>query len=173
MKFNEGYWYRKKGVHFYTPTQIVDVQEIDGKIIVVSSHKVVPHNGETTNAVLIYTELFSNAPDVIGVRHYHWKGGVEKTPFYELNHSETDLIIKTNRCYARLQSGDTWVEVTQENGWTMKFYYKNRFLTGTTRKDVGYILVDQDTDSSYMKEQLSIGPGENIYGFGEIGRAHV
>ncbi len=167
MKFNEGYWYRKKGVHFYTPTEIVDVQEMDGKIIVVSSHKVVPHNGETTNAVLIYTELFSVAPDVIGVRHYHWKGGVEKAPHYELKHLETDLITKTDQHYARLQSGDTWVEVTQENGWTMKFYYKDRFLTGTTRKDMGYILVDQDPDSPYMKEQLSMGPGENIYGFGE------
>lgn len=167
MKFNDGYWYRKKGVNFFTPTEIVDIQVFGEKIIVTSSHKIVPHRGETTNAKLIFTELFSPAPNVIGVRHTHWKGYKRSQPEFKLNRTETAPKINIGERYARLQSGDTSVEITDENGWSMKFYHKDRYLTGTTRKDMGYIVVDQDKNSPYMKEQLYVGAGEYIYGFGE------
>ena len=167
MKFNDGYWYRKKGVNFYTPTEIVDVQEFENKIIVTSSHKVVPHRGETTNAKLIFTELFSPAPNVIGVRHTHWKGQKKSQPEFKLKKPPVSPVINISERYARLQSGDTSVEITDENGWSMKFYHRDRYLTGTTRKDMGYITVDGDENSPYMKEQLYVGVGEYIYGFGE------
>lgn len=166
MKFNDGYWYRKKGINFYTPTEIVDVEASNGKITVTSSHKAVPHKGETTNAKLITTELFSPAPDVIGVRHTHWSGAKKYGPAFQLTEREVKPTIETGERRACFQSGDMWVEVTDENGWTMKFYHKGRYLTGTTRKDMGYVITDQE-ESAYMKEQLYVGAGEYIYGFGE------
>jgi len=165
MKFNDGYWNRKKGIQFYTPAEIVDVESCEGKITVTSSHKIVPHRGETTNAKLITTELFSPAPNVIGIRHTHWIGVNKTGPEFKLNETCVEPKIEINDQYARLQSEDTWVEVTNENGWTMKFYHKGRFLTGTTRKDMGYVV--DINECTYMKEQLNVGAGEYIYGFGE------
>lgn len=167
MKFNDGYWKRIPGISFYTPTEIIDIESEGNKAVIYSSHKPIPHRGETTNATLIMTEIFSPLPDVIGVRHIHWLGDKEKSPQFKLNmDSDIDIDVTLGKRCVELTSGSTRVLINDENGWTMSFYNKDRLLTNSTRKNMGYI-VQSDSGKSYMKEQLSIGAGEYVYGFGE------
>lgn len=167
MKFNDGYWKRKDGVIFATPTEIREISGDADCLTIYTSNKPVPHLGETTNTTLIKTELFSPAKNVIGVRHTHWEGGVHKGPAYDLNITQSGLVtVQTNGKMGSLDSAGTKVEVSGENGWTLRFSHNGRHLTGTTRKDMGYISI-QNSRKRYIKEQLSLGVGECVYGLGE------
>ena len=166
MKFNNGYWERIEGIDFKTPTEIRSIDKVGDKMLVYSSTKPVPHRGETINATLITTEISSPMNDIIRVKHFHYDGCQETGPKVELktdgNH---EVEINIGKESASFKSGNTSVIVSHENGWTMKFYYKDRKLTGTTRKDMGYI--SNANHEVFMKEQLSLGVGECVYGLGE------
>jgi alpha-D-xyloside xylohydrolase len=49
--------------------------------------------------------------------------------------------------------------------WALDFFFEGRHLTGSAKGCAGYII---DSDGSpYVREQLALGVGECIYGFGE------
>lgn len=166
MKFTDGYWFIKEGVTIFNPVEIRDIKIDADSITAYTACGLVRHRGDTLNQPLITTNFSSPMQDVIRVRITHHKGKKMKRPEFALN---TPGNVKVNICddenEGKLASGNLSVSIGKKEGWKVDFSYNGRRLTGTGRKNIGYI-IDQDKNT-FIREQLDLGVGENVYGLGE------
>lgn len=166
MKFTDGYWMVRKGLKLQNPVDVRDVRIGDGKITVWAATKPVRHKGDTLNATLLTIEFSSPLPDVIGVRMYRHIGGVNKGPAFELNRQNVAPDISEDRDSVRLSSGKLTVRIRKTDGWDVSFFFGDKRLTGSGPKAAAHIEAEA-TGRTYMREQLDLGVGEYVYGFGE------
>lgn len=111
-------------------------------------------------------EYSSPFPDVIGVKVYHFKGGITKEPAFEL--SSTDGFqpkIAQDETAITFTTGKLSMVVKKSAGWSVDFLYAGRRITGNAHRSTAYI-TGSDKDV-YMREQLDLGVGEYVYGLGE------
>jgi alpha-D-xyloside xylohydrolase len=166
MKFTDGYWLVRKGYKLQNPVDVRDVRIGDGKVTVYAATRPVRHKGDTLNATLLTFEYSSPLPGVIGVRMYRHIGGVNRGPAFELNRRPAGVDVRDGQEEAALASGDLEVRIRKAGGWDASFFWKGRRLTGSGRKAAAHI-EEEATGRTYMREQLDLGVGETVYGFGE------
>lgn len=127
-------------------------------------------------------------PDVIKVSVVHHKGTLKNAPKFELNEDQGYIPeIKTGEDFAEMTSGSTKVRIKKGFDWDVEFSYKGKRLTGGAWRATSYIEENQfradnrinsmrddsfwsypaDEHNTYIREQLTLGIGECIYGFGE------
>lgn len=188
MKFSDGYWLNKKHYNIKCVEQGYSCEVTpDGFRIIATSSRIY-NRGQTLGGPNLIIDFFSPRRDIIGVRITHFGGTVYNyAPSFEIDYDDRfspEVIIEDN--FATLVSGDTEVQVELKRGWNVKFFHKGRFLTGTAAKSTALIREDlrhaelmesvRDDDyawnppmggKSYIRERLSLGIGEKIYGFGE------
>ena len=187
MKFSDGYWLNQKGytVSYASQAYETEITETSVKILVTPSH--IWNRGQTLGGPNLEMTISSTQENVIKVSVVHYKGTLNCGPEFVLNDdcgykptiTETDKAIE-------LLSGKTKVVISKEN-WGIEYYYGDRHLTGGSYRALSYIeelnsrakrRIDAHVDdtfwaypadphTAYMREQLTLGVGEYIYGFGE------
>lgn len=166
MKFTDGYWMVRKGLKLQNPVEVRDVRIEDDSVTVYAATKPVRHKGDTLNATLLTFRYSTPMPDVIRVKLYRHIGGVDKGPAFELFPQPANPVISDEGETVRLESGRLSVRIRKENGWDVSFFYGDKRLTGSGYKGAAHIEVEA-TGETYMREQLDLGVGEYVYGFGE------
>lgn len=166
MKFSHGYWQVKEGMHVQCPVHIRDVAVAADSITLYAATRKVERKGDTLNGALLTVTYSSPLPDVIRVRIVHHEGKKRRGPAFPLNESADAMVDITNdeRTVA-LASGRLSVRVSKSEGWTIDYLYDGKRLTGSGNRGPAY--VRSDDKSTYMREQLSLGIGEYVYGLGE------
>jgi len=164
MKFSNGLWLNREGVNIYSPAEVADHEIRDGKLILTLPYIRIVHRGQTLAGPVLTAELSSPMPDVIKVRVYHYKGCRKKGPDFELSEDKT-APIEITECEETIEfkSGSTKAVISIKD-WSMDFYYGERYLTGTGRKNMAYITAPE---GNFMREQLGLQVGECVYGLGE------
>ncbi|MDE5991838.1 MAG: alpha-xylosidase, partial [Oscillospiraceae bacterium] len=141
----------------------------------------------TLGGPVLAVTFSSTQKAVIKVSIDHFKGGLDNMPKFEL-YEDQGYTPDVKECdeYWELVSGDTKVRVGKWN-WNIQYFYKDKKLTGgswraTTvinenqfrlssrlsyTQDDTFWDYPQDARNSYIREQLTLSVGENIYGFGE------
>ena len=187
MKFSDGYWLNQKGytVNYASQAYETEITETSVKILVTPTH--IWNRGQTLGGPNLEMTISSTQENVIKVSVVHYKGTLNCGPEFVLNENcgykptitETDKAIE-------LLSGKTKVVISKEN-WGIEYYYGDRHLTGGSYRALSYIeelnsrakrridthiddtfwAYPADPHTSYMREQLTLGVGEYIYGFGE------
>jgi alpha-D-xyloside xylohydrolase len=166
VKFTNGYWRLRDGVQALYPVQAYDVTVESDALVVYAPTKKITHRGDTLNQPLLTVRCSSPAPDVISVSVSHFLGKQPPHPHFPLN-TDPSVQVRTDvdGSHATITSGALSARLERGEGWALDFLADGRRLTTSGGKAMA--LVSTDTDGHYVREQLSLGIGEVVYGLGE------
>lgn len=187
MKFSDGFWLNKRGYEVSYASQAYEIKTGKNFINVLAPSSYIQNRGMTLGGPVLDVTFSSTQKDVIKVSIVHYKGGLDNMPKFELYEDQGYTPdIKEYDEYWELISGGTKVRIGKFN-WNIQYFHKDKKLTGgswraTTvinenqfrlssrlayTQDDTFWDYPQDPRNSYIREQLTLSVGENIYGFGE------
>ena len=187
MKFSDGFWLNKRGFEVSYASQAYEIKTGKNFINVLAPSNYIQNRGMTLGGPVLEVTFSSAQKDVIKVSVEHFKGGLDNMPKFELYEDQGYTPeVKEYGEYWELISGCTKVRVGKFN-WNIQYFYKDKKLTGgswraTTvinenqfrlssrlayTQDDTFWDYPQDERNTYIREQLTLSVGENIYGFGE------
>lgn len=187
MKFSDGFWLNKRGFEVSYASQAYEIKTGSNFINVLAPSSYIQNRGMTLGGPVLEVTFSSTQKDVIKVSVEHFKGGLDNMPKFELYEDQGYTPeVKEYDEYWELISGFTKVRVGKFN-WNIQYFYKDKKLTGgswraTTvinenqfrlssrlayTQDDTFWDYPQDERNTYIREQLTLSVGENIYGFGE------
>ncbi len=170
MKFTDGYWLKRRGLTVLHPAEVDDVRMDDaaGTMTVYAPTAPIRGRGDTLNRPLLTTTYSAPAPGVIRVRLEHFAGAAERGPAFRLTGADGFRPrIEVGPDEAVLHAGDLAVRIRHGGGrrWRADFELAGRVLTSSLPKGPGAVTADDG--GAWMHEQLSVEPGESVYGLGE------
>lgn len=165
MKYSNGGWLVKEGYQVDFPAHVYTTRSTEDTLILYAPFRYTSHKGMSLDGGMMTIEVTSPRPNIIGVKTYHHKGGINHGPDFELF---KDLvkpeITETEEAYV-FTNGDLSLEASKGEGFHLKFRYKGEVLTESKPRGQAYVIDDQK--QAHISEQLGIGVGELIYGLGE------
>jgi alpha-D-xyloside xylohydrolase len=167
MKFTKGFWWLREGIVAHHPAEAYETECTKDELKVFAPVQPIKDRGATLNCPMISVSLSSPREGIIRVRLSHFKGAVNQGPAYELQEEDTSVLISSSEEAATFTTGNLTAKVSlKKESWGIEFREGNTFLTNTGFRNIGYI---EDTleNKVYMKEELSLGVAESIYGLGE------
>ena len=166
MKFDAGNWKLLPGTEAMYPLTVMDVRTEPDALVVVGYNKYVNHRADTLDGAVFTARFTSPMPDVIRVQITHFKGRRPRLPVFDLDYSlsNPDVEISREGVHAWLKTGDLSVVVPVEGNWRVDYLRGGRPLTSSEHKAIGLFKREGKT---YLREQLTLQPGETIYGLGE------
>jgi alpha-D-xyloside xylohydrolase len=167
MKFTDGYWQTRPE---YAPLYAVEIDDIRvdearGEMVVYAATGKVAGRGDTLNRPLITVTYRATAPGVIGVEIVHHAGRREHFPSFVLHDAPGGARMSLTDETGVLRAGDLEVRVPRRGPWRAEFWQGDRRLTASLPRSVG--AVTGPDGAEWMHEQLSLEPGELVYGLGE------
>lgn len=166
MKFDAGNWKLLPGTEAMYPLTVMDVRTEPDALVVVGYNKYVNHRADTLDGAVFTARFTSPMPDVIRVQITHFKGRRPRLPVFDLDYSlsNPDVEIGRDGVHTWLKTGDLSVVVPVEGNWRVDYLRGGRPLTSSEHKAIGLFKREGKT---YLREQLTLQPGETIYGLGE------
>ncbi|MFD5875038.1 alpha-xylosidase [Streptomyces sp. NPDC060322] len=168
MKFTDGFWQLRSGVHASYATEVRDVRLGDDRLAAYAAVKRVERRGDTLNAPLITVEAYAPAEGVIAVRLTHHAGKRRKGPDFEMPGAaaRSAATTRTQGAAAELTSGPLTLRLPTEGTFGLEFLDGDgRVLTSAGRKGSAFATLDDG--SHHMLAQLALGVGETVHGLGE------
>lgn len=166
MKFTDGNWLLQPGVRAHYPAQAYEVAREGETLVVSAPTRPIRHRGDTLEGPLLTVRLDSPLEDVIRVRIEHFTGGAERGPQVPLQahpaprtsfgQDEQGWDLRSGKLSARVRGGDSW---------ELSFSAEGSALTSSGWRSMAY--VQREGEAAYLREQLSLGVGESVYGLGE------
>ncbi|MFV2019503.1 alpha-xylosidase [Micromonospora sp. LOL_023] len=165
MKFSHGYWRMRDGVRPLYPAQVHDVEIEPAALTVYAPTRRITGRGDTLNQPLLTVRCTSPVPDVISVQVGHFLGRRPRHPdFTVAADPDAEVQVTDGTEYASITSGELTARFARGDHWQLEFVAADRVLTGSGYKSMAALDTD---DGSYVREQLSLGVGETVYGLGE------
>lgn len=177
MKFANGCWLQKEGCACFSPAEVYFTKiEADKVTLCAPTHHIVTR-GDTLGGVNLTLEITTPMEGVIRVKTYHYKGVLDDAPKFDLNLSDgacAAIDAQEDADTVRVVSGKTQL-VIEKKDWKMTYYSDGKKVTSSGRRDLAYMktawkgdaYVKSSDEDAYMRQQLSLGVGELIYGLGE------
>src|SRR5665648_759059 len=166
MKFTDGCWLVRPGMHPMHPAQAYDIWVGDDTMTVYAPTSRIRTRHDTLNRPVVTVTYSSPMPDVIRVRIEHHAGATDAGPSFELHGPErVPVQIEVDGTVGVLTSGGLSVRVYRGDQWRVDFVADGRVLTSSPHKGIG--VISSDDGAHYVHEQLTLGVGEQVYGLGE------
>jgi alpha-D-xyloside xylohydrolase len=172
MFFTNGFWLTREGIQPHFAAQACEAEQQGDELVVFAPDRPVHTRGDTLNEPLLTVRYSSPLKNVIKVRISHFEGTIDRGPHFELTPDGgfTGEVAITGSKEAVLRTGDLSVHVPLGGPWNVSFCAGDRLLTKCESKSTAY-MVDLNGPSGkgapYIKEELSLGVGEYVYGLGE------
>ncbi len=170
MKFTDGLWLLQPGVISHSPAELRAFHVEDQRLVVHAPTRPIRHRGDTLGGPLLTYTLSSPCEGVIRVRIEHYSETASKRPRIPLvlqgdasvriEHDDHSVCLHAGPLTARLQ----------RQGWELAFEHQGRALTRSGGRGAAYLTVN---GVPHLREKLSLGVGENVYGLGERFTAFV
>ncbi|MBN1867164.1 alpha-xylosidase [Candidatus Sumerlaeota bacterium] len=167
MKFNWGHWALLPGTQAVYPVSIVDVRMEPDALVVTGYSRSARGRGDYIGGTTITARFSSPMPGAVRVQLAHFQGRLEAKPAFDLDYSLVNRDASTGRdeTEAWLDAGDLSLVVPVRGEWRYAFRRRGgELLTASEPRAVGLFTRDGET---YLREQLSLQPGETVYGLGE------
>jgi alpha-D-xyloside xylohydrolase len=164
MKFTDGYWRLREGVHAVHPVEVLDAVEESGKLVVHAPTQRIRHRGDMLKGPVVTITCSSPLPDVIGVKITHFAGEIPRRPQFELHEAGPPVEVSVDDAAAALTSGELSIRIGRGAEWRVEFLGAGRPLTTISRKATALI---EDQGRHYVREQLDLGVDDFVYGLGE------
>lgn len=166
MKFTDGFWRKRDGIHATHPVQVHDVFTGPGRLTAHAVTRKVVTRGDTLDTPLLTVECSAPMPDVIAVKVSHFLGERPRQPSFALAVAPEPVgTVEVTEAAATLSSGALRARLNLGEGWRLDFLAGDRVLTGSGYKATGVIATD--AGEHHVHEQLDLGVGEAAYGLGE------
>ena len=185
MKFTEGYWVRSEHADAVFASHAYDIQPIPGGLRVVAPAQWIASRGATLNTATITLEFTSPAENIISVRNYHYEAFESGEARFEKSNDPQPVEITMTEDFALMQVGRVAVRIFRKT-WGYQFEGDGRVITSCGFRNLGYIRYDKEISSvlpgdqylienakPHMVTELSLQPGECVYGLGERFTAFV
>lgn len=185
MKFTEGYWVRSERANGLYAGCAYDIQEIPGGLRVLAPCGNVKSRAETLNMPVIIIEFTSSGNNCISVRSYHYEAYDPKEARFDLTIKPQAVKVNINDKEAVMSAGDVSVRINRDS-WGYQFEAEGKVITSCGFRNLGYMRYDKKVSTMfpednylssdydpYMVTELSLQPGECVYGFGERFTAFV
>ena len=174
MKFSNGCWLQKEGVQLFAPAEAYFITKTDTEVTICAPTNRVYNKGCTLGGINLTVKVSSPRKDVLRVQTYHHLGAVVKEPAFELTMQECPLTVTEDNEKIVVESGSLSLVITKEP-WSMTYLRNGKVLTKSTGKDLALVKTDWKGDyydkgdfvDTYIRQQLSLGVGELLYGTGE------
>lgn len=174
MKFSNGCWLQKEGTAAFGPAEGYFVKVNEKEVTICAPTSPIINRGCTLGGVNLTLKITAPRQDVLRVQTYHHLGTVKKSPEFELNIENQPLDVTEDEKLIIIKCGDLSLEITK-NPWSMTYKRDGKVLTKSTGKDLALMKTNWKGDAydkgdlteTYMRQQLSIGVGELLYGTGE------
>ncbi|QLJ02607.1 alpha-xylosidase [Streptomyces sp. NEAU-sy36] len=167
MKFTDGFWRVRDGVHIDYAIDVRDVRVESKRITAHAAVQRVTRRGDTLNAPLISVDCFSPAEGVIGVRLTHHSGKRRTGPDFTLGGDEGGAgEVRAEGDVTELISGPLSLRLDRSAPFALSF----RDADGrelTRAGDKGAAFATTDRGEHHMVAKLALGVGEQVYGLGE------
>ncbi|MBR4626148.1 MAG: alpha-xylosidase [Ruminococcus sp.] len=189
MNFSDGYWLDRPGFKVDHATQICGVETDERSITLHASVRWISNRGMALSGPMLTVRFTSTLENCIRVSIEHFSGAVKKSPSFTLSeNADFKPVIRYTDGGFELISGKTKVRTGLPGcGWDVSYWYGDKLLTRSGNRSTSVITEEEwhrrsraaevsaerffsHTDNggnTYIREMLSISPGEYIYGFGE------
>lgn len=181
MIFGNGCWLQKEGCGCFTPQEVYFEKIEENKVTLCLPTSRIVNRGCTLGGINLTMIITSPAPEVLRVQTYHHMGAQKKGPEFELyQKEELPLTVTSDEEKLVIGSGTMTLEIEKKN-WSMSYKRNGELITRSAAKDLACMKTDWkgdyydkgDSVATYMRQQLSMGVGELIYGLGERFTAFV
>ncbi len=175
MLFGNGCWLQKEGCACFTPQEVYFENTEATKVTLCLPTSRIVNRGCTLGGINLTMVITSPAPDVLRVQTYHHLGVKKREPEFELYQKEEQpLTVTSDEEKLTFTSGGLTLEIGKKN-WYMAYRRGNEVITRSAAKDLACMKTDWKGDAydkgdgteTYMRQQLTMGVGELIYGLGE------
>ncbi len=166
MKFEEGAWRILPGTEAFYPVSVVDVQIEPDALTVTGYHVPIQGRWSYLDGKSLTARFTSPMPNVIRVQLTHFKGRRLRLPAFDLDYTLSNGGVSTghDEKSAWLTAGGLSVVVPVEGQFRIGYQRDGQPLTASENKAIGLFSRDGKT---YLRDQLSLQPGETVYGLGE------
>ncbi len=166
MKFTDGYWLLRPGVTALHPLQVRTTVAEGDDLVVHAPTRPVAERKDTLNQPSLTIRCTAPAPDVIGVEIAHFLGGRPRRPEFALaSEPGTPVSIEIDDEQAAITSGSLTARLRRGATWRLDFLAGDHVLTSSLAKAAAALTMSDGT--AYVREQLTLGVGECVYGLGE------
>jgi len=175
MKFSNGCWLQKEGYECFAPQEVYYTTVENNKVTLCAPTTKIRHRGDTLGGINLTLVITSPAPEVIRLQTYHHLGTTVKGPAFELEQNECLPLDTTETdTMITIKSGTLTLEITKDP-WSMSYKRNGELITKAIGRDLACMKTNWkglyhdkgDSEDTYMRQQLSLGVGELIYGMGE------
>lgn len=187
MKISDGFWMTKKGYNVSYASQAYEVRTGSDRIEVNATPSVIYNRGMTLGGPNLEITYTAPRRDILRVTIVHYRGAADNAPEFNISCDDANIPdISSDERGASITSGGLCAEISRGE-WNVGFSYKGRPLTHIGGRCTSYITDDsakpyekpslgenqrfyeypENGFHAYLREQLSLGVGEYVYGFGE------
>ena len=167
MKFTNGYWLDPEGMTVLRAKQIrsVTADPQGSSVTVRAPAKWITTRGDTLNAPEFTITYTAVADGVIKVSIERLRSLAVRRPLPPINIDPSYRgAVTADEASVRLSAGELSVVVPRLGGWEVRFEARGRAVTASEERAVAHASTDR---GRWTIEQLSMTPGERIYGLGE------
>jgi alpha-D-xyloside xylohydrolase len=170
MKFTDGNWMHANGVTPHYAAQAYEVESVDGRLEIAAPCHVVGHRAATLGGAMLSVSVSSPMPDVIGVSIARGHIADRDSAQFEIRDLAPATKIAISDGDATLTSGSLTARIARGGQWRLEFLADGRCLTASPGRSLG---APETNGGPFVHEQLLLGVGESVYGFGERFTAFV
>ena len=176
MKISNGCWLLEKNVGLFPAAQIFTKTITDTEVTICAPTHKITNRGDVLGGANLTVRISSPMEDVIRVQADHYLGAQNKAPQFELNlDNPVKLEVSETDTALSIKSGSLTLEIGKDD-WYMSYIRDGKVISKSSFKDLAmvkknwsgdYYDVEGDLKDTFMRQQLSIGVGEKLYGTGE------
>ncbi len=185
MKFSDGQWFLRPGVRATYAHEAHEVRVEGDRVVALAAARPVGSRGNVIDMPVLTVTLSAVAEGVIKVRIERHIGG-RRSPGFQFREVAGAGRAMLTAQSGILQSGALRAELSKGAPWELSFWRGDLRLTGSGVKSIAHLELGQGATVSaepaglagvtatglapartYVREQLSLGVGEVVYGLGE------
>ncbi len=174
MKFSNGCWLQREGCECFSPAQVYFTKIEADSVTICAPTGRINHRGDTLGGVNLTIHISAPYPEVLRMQVWHHAGLRERAPKFELAPARSGLLrAQESEELLTVSSGTLRIEIRKDNA-SFAFFQGDKQLTGSQYRDLAYMKTDwkgtaydRGPEDAYMRQQLTLGVGELIYGLGE------
>ena len=174
MKFNNGCWLFKEGCQCFAPKEVYFADITDKAVTITAPTTKIVTRGDTLGGINLTIEITAPYKDVFRIRTYHHLSTVDDKGFVLEPMKSQSLKTKETEKDITVHNG-SMKAVIAKDPFSISFYRDDKLITKSSEKDLalmktawqGLAYDKGDQQDTYIRQMLSIGVGELIYGMGE------
>lgn len=166
MRFGDGAWRMQSGVTVVYPARVDEMEQTRLQVTFHVSDRRETSRGATLEGHRFTVCITSPGAGVFRVRVAHHRGRRQRGPHYCLQLEEHPLAVEDAVNHVTIRSAHAQLVITKDP-WTLELRddETGELLTSSPFKALG--LMEKDGFGTHLREQLTLGVGEQVYGLGE------